>query len=70
MTTTTTRAPVPPRGAASCGLPSDQVHEWLEQVEDDLRKVRARLEYLELEQARLENQQQLLAELVAAAMAV
>ena len=75
MTTTTTRIPTaaeaPTRAdAAPCGLPSDQVHQWLEHVQDDLRRVRARLEYLRAEQARLENQQQLLAELLAASSAV
>jgi hypothetical protein len=64
--TTTTRTPAPPRaGAPSCGLPADQVHEWLEHVQEDLRRVQARLEYLRVEQARLENQQHLLAELLA-----
>ena len=75
MTTTTTRmpteTPAPPRAdAQACGLPSDQVHEWLEHVQDDLRRVRARLEFLRAEQERLENQQHLLAELLAASTAV
>ena len=75
MTTTTTRmptqTPAPARtDAQPCGLPSDQVHEWLEHVQDDLRRVRARLEFLRAEQERLENQQHLLAELLAASTAV
>ena len=75
MTTTTThlptQAPAPTLGdAQQCGLPSGQVHEWLEHVQDDLRRVRARLEYLHAEQQRLENQQHLLAELLAASSAV
>jgi len=77
MTTTTTRmptqtpAPTPTRADAQpCGLPSDQVREWLEHVQDDLRRVRARLEFLRAEQDRLENQQHLLAELLAASTAV
>jgi hypothetical protein len=71
MTTTTTRAPVPARvEPAGTGLPSEQVHAWLEQVQDDLRLVRARLEYLRTEQSRLESQQHLLAELLAATSAV
>ena len=80
MTTTTTRArertradaPIEPLAptAPVCGLPVDQVHEWLERVQDDLRRVRARLEYLRAEQARLENQQHLLAELLASSTAV
>jgi hypothetical protein len=76
MTTTTTRPTQTPASAAtsadaqSCGLPSDQVHEWLEHVQDDLRRVRARLEYLHAEQQRLESQKHLLAELLAASTAV
>jgi hypothetical protein len=50
--------------AATCGLPPDQVHAWLAQVQDDVRRVRARLEYLRAEESRLESQQQLLAELL------
>ena len=68
MTTTSTRMPTPAAtrvDAPPCGLPSDQVHQWLEHVQDDLRRVRARLEYLRAEQSRLENQQHLLAELLA-----
>jgi len=75
MTSTTTRIPTaaeaPARpDAAPCGLPSDQVHLWLEHVQDDLRRVRARLEFLRAEQERLEHQQHLLAELLAASTAV
>ena len=67
MTTTTTRAPEPARAdTAGTGLPAAQVHAWLEHVQDDLRRVRARLEYLRAEQSRLESQQHLLAELLAA----
>ena len=57
--TSTTRS-----DAATCGLPPDQVHAWLAQVQDDVRRVRARLEYLRAEESRLEAQQQLLAELL------
>ncbi|HTD49945.1 MAG TPA: hypothetical protein VK771_05060 [Acidimicrobiia bacterium] len=63
MTTTSPRT-TPPIPAS--GLPSDQVHEWLEHVHEDLRRVRARLEYLRAEQSRLENQQRLLVNLLAA----
>ena len=73
MTTTSTRMPTPAATRADappCGLPSDQVHQWLEHVQDDLRRVRARLEYLAAEQSRLENQQHLLAELLASSTAV
>jgi hypothetical protein len=62
MTATTTTTA---RGdAATCGLPPDQVHAGLAQVQDDVRRVRARLEYLRAEESRLEAQQQLLAELL------
>jgi hypothetical protein len=58
-TTTSTRA-----DAATCGLPPEQVQAWLGQVQDDVRRVRARLEYLRAEETRLVAQQQLLAELL------
>lgn len=71
MITTTTRLASPERAAVpSCGLPPDQIHEWLERVQEDLRGVGARLEYLRAEQLRLENQQHLLGELLAASTAV
>ena len=69
-TTTTTDTGDQARAESGCGLPSDQVHDWLDRVGEDLRKVRARLEYLRAEQARLESQQQLLAELLASSSAV
>jgi hypothetical protein len=50
---------------ATPGLPPDQVHAWLAQVQDDLRRVRSRLEYLRAEEERLVGQQHLLAELLA-----
>jgi len=50
----------PPDG----GLPIDQVRAWLEQVKDDLRKVQARVQLLELEQVRLQGQHHLVTELV------
>ena len=46
------------------GLPLDQVHAWLGQVEEDLRMIQARVEYLLAEQARLQSQHQLVAELI------
>ena len=55
--------------AAPVGLPPEQVHAWLEHVQEDLRRVRARLEYLRAEQQRLESQQHLLAELLTASSA-
>jgi hypothetical protein len=68
MTTTQlaeTRADSP-----AVGLPPEQVHAWLDHVQDDLRRVRARLEYLRAEQSRLESQQRLLAELLASSTAI
>jgi hypothetical protein len=59
-----------PVGAPSAGLPLDQVRAWLEQVKDDLRKVQARVEYLQFEQSRLQGQQHLVAELISATTAV
>jgi hypothetical protein len=55
------RAPV---GGREIGLPLDQVRAWFEQVKDDLRKVQARVEYLEFEQTKLQEQHRLVAELV------
>jgi len=49
-----------------CGLPPEQVHAWMETVRDDLARVRTRLEYLQLEERRLVEQQRLLTELLAA----
>jgi len=46
------------------GIAPDQVREWMAQVQEDLRKVRARVEYLRVEQARLEEQQRLMAQLI------
>jgi len=69
MTTTTQMADARAE-SASVGLPPEQVHAWLEHVQDDLRRVRARLEYLRAEQSRLESQQRLLAELLASSTAI
>ena len=49
------------------GLPLDQVRAWLEQVKDDLRKVQARVEFLQFEQNRLQGQHNLVAELASVA---
>ena len=38
---------------------------WLERVQDDLRRVRARVEFLEAERSRLDVQQRLVSELLA-----
>ena len=58
------------RSASDVGLPVDQVRAWLEQVQDDLRKVEARVEYLQLEQTRLQTQHQLVAELLSSSTPV
>jgi hypothetical protein len=52
------------------GLPAEQLQAWLDQVQDDLRKVEARVEYLQSEQTRLQSQYQLVAELLAASTPV
>jgi len=57
------RPAVDPNGA---GLPLDQVRAWLEQVKEDLRKVQARVEFLQFEQDRLQGQHHLVAELISA----
>lgn len=58
------RAPRVAVGVPGSGIAADQVRGWLAQVEDDLRKVRARVEYLRTEQARLDEQQRLMAQLL------
>ncbi|MGQ0825045.1 MAG: hypothetical protein ACT4OX_08480 [Actinomycetota bacterium] len=60
MAATSTDAPV-------SGLPPDQVHAWLESVQDQVRRVQTRIEYLQAEQARLQEQESLLMELLASA---
>lgn len=57
-------ASAPRSSSSNAGIAADQVSAWLERVEDDLRKVRARMEYLHHEQARLEAQQSLVTELL------
>jgi cell division septum initiation protein DivIVA len=51
------------------GLPPDQVQAWLESVQDQVRRVQTRIEYLQAEQARLQEQESLLMELLASASA-
>ncbi len=46
------------------GLPLDQVRAWLEQVQEDLRRIQTRLAYLEAEQTRLQEQHHIVAELL------
>jgi hypothetical protein len=60
------RAPEP----VTAGLPLEQVRAWLEQVKDDLRKVQARVEYLQFEQTRLQSQHHLVAELMSSTSAI
>jgi hypothetical protein len=54
----------------TAGLPLDQVRAWLEQVKDDLRKVQARVEYLQFEQTKLQSQHHLVAELISSTTSV
>jgi hypothetical protein len=51
-------------GAPPTGLPSEQLYTWLEWVQDDLRRVESRLEYLEAARAQLREQERLLSELM------
>ena len=59
-----------PTGARSNGgtppscLPPEQLHTWLEWVQDDLRRIEARLEYLEAARSQLREQERLLGELL------
>jgi hypothetical protein len=48
----------------TAGLPPEQVQAWLRHVQEDMRQVRTRIEYLRAEQSRLESQQRLLAQLL------
>jgi len=63
------RAPGAPSGgtsgnAAPTGLPSEQLYTWLEWVQDDLRRVETRIEYLEAARSQLREQERLLSELL------
>ena len=55
-------------GGAGCGLPSEQVHTWMDSVRADLERVRARVEFLHLEEQRLEEQYRLLSQLLASSL--
>jgi hypothetical protein len=64
-----TSAPaVPPAPGATppTGLPPEQLYTWLEWVQDDLRRIEARIEYLEAARAQLREQERLLGELLQA----
>ena len=41
-----------------------QLRSWLDQVQSDLEKVQVRIEFLHLEQHRLQDQRELVAELI------
>lgn len=66
-------APGPRRNGAAgttpppTGLPSEQLYTWLEWVQDDLRRIEARLEYLHAARDQLAEQERLLGELLASA---
>jgi len=53
------RVPPPP-----AGLPAEQLHTWLEWVQDDLHRLESRLEYLEAARSQLREQERLLSELL------
>ncbi|HWS48353.1 MAG TPA: hypothetical protein VN636_20990 [Acidimicrobiia bacterium] len=53
-----------PSGTPPTGLPSEQLYTWLEWVQDDLRRVETRLEYLEAARSQLREQERLLSELL------
>ena len=64
-------APAPEEGArpvplpaGRVGLPPEQVRAWLQQVQEDLRRIHARLQQLEAEQTRLQEQHHIVAELL------
>ena len=46
--------------AAPTGLPAEQLYTWLEWVQDDLRRLEARLDYLENARVQLQEQERLL----------
>jgi hypothetical protein len=66
----TTQMPGPgvrPNGngaATPTGLPPEQLYTWLEWVQDDLRRVETRIEYLEAARSQLREQERLLGELL------
>ena len=66
MTTQAPSMPTSRNGANTppTGLPQEQLHTWLEWVQDDLRRVEARLEYLEAARSQLKEQERLLGELL------
>ena len=61
-----TNAAVADKGAAAppTGLPPEQLYTWLEWVQDDLRRVETRIEFLESARSQLREQERLLSELL------
>jgi hypothetical protein len=59
-----------PASAPPTGLPSEQLYTWLEWVQDDLRRVESRLQFLEAARNKLREQERLLGELLAASSPV
>jgi hypothetical protein len=51
-------------GTPPSGLPAEQLHTWLEWVQDDLRRIESRLDYLEAARSQLREQERLLGELL------
>lgn len=49
------------------GLPPEQVQAWLDSVQEQVRRVQTRIDYLQSELARLQEQESLLMELMASA---
>jgi hypothetical protein len=59
-----------PTGVPQTGLPTEQLYTWLEWVQDDLRRIETRLEFLEAARSKLREQERLLGELLAASSPV
>ncbi len=57
-------APEPAPSTPPEGLPLDELRTWLDQVQSDLEKVQVRIEFLHLEQQRLQDQRVLVSELI------
>ena len=53
-------------GVPPSGLPTEQLYTWLEWVQDDLRRIETRLEFLEAARSKLREQERLLGELLVA----
>jgi hypothetical protein len=54
------------RAVPPTGLPAEQLDTWLEWVQDDLKRLEERIEYLEAARAQLREQERLLGELLQA----